>query len=286
MHGYPFSIGTSGYMKPIGGKSLALIPGVMATHSCIFMRVIMEIGGRATAVKLNTPDDGILVFSPIPWGPEAKSLLQVLEPEKQLKDINVKYLVAPDCEHHMALKSWKEQFPGLKILGPEALNAKKEKEGIKMDYAFTSSIGGKLLTAESFSTGDLDLALPTELTKEFDFAFFPAHPNKELVLLHKPTKTLITADLFFNLPAYEQYKGSGLSPTSGLSFLTRYLAIDSWLQRKTFGSALPESDGVALNAMYDWHFERIIPCHGDVLEGPDIRERFATLYGKYIKAKV
>lgn len=272
-------------MKPIGGRSLALIPGVIATHSTVFLRAILEIGGRSTAIKLDTPDEGIVVFAPVPWGPEAERFLQVLEPGKSLANINVKYIVAPDVEHHMAIKSWKDRFPHAKILGPEPLNEKKKKEGIVLDFALTERHSGKLLTAESWD-GELGrLGLPSEFVKEFDIAYFPEHANKEIVLLHKPTKTLLTADLLFNLPAYQQYEGTKLSPTSGLSCLTRYMGIDSWIMRKTFGSMLPMTDSVPLNAIYDWHFERIIPCHGDVMEGVNIRDQFASLFRKYMKPK-
>lgn len=285
MHGYPFGLGSSGYMKPIGGRSLALIPGVLATHSSIFMRVFMEIGARATAIKLDSPDEGIVVFAPIPWGPEMQGFLQVLEPGKALSDINVKYLVAPDCEHHMALKSWKEQFPNAKILGPEPLNERKKAEGIALDYAFREQHGSRLLTGESL-VAETSLPLPSDLTREFDFVYFPAVVNKELVLLHKPTRTLLSADLFFNLPAYQQYKGSGINPTSGLSFVTRFLGMDSWLQRKVLGTAIKPKDAVAINALYNWNFDRLIMCHGDVLEGEESRSKFAKLFGAHLKAKV
>ena len=285
MHGYPFSFGNSGYMKPLGGRSMALIPGVLAIHSVPFLRVFLEIGGRATAIKLNTPDEGILVFAPVPWGPEAQKFLQTLEPDKTLADINVKYLVAPDVEHHMALKSWKEQFPSLRIIGPDLLNEKKKAEGISMDFAFTEKYASKLLTSETWPS-DGTLNLPQEVTDEFDFVYFPKHQNHELVVLHKPTRTLLTADLFFNLPSYDQYEGTNLSPTSGLSFLTKFMGIDSWIMRKTFGQMLPRSDGVALNAIYDWNFQRIIPCHGNVMEGPEVSKKFASLFRMYIKEKV
>jgi len=42
-----------------------------------------------------------------------------------------------------------------------------------------------------------------------------AHPNKELVFFHKPSKTLIEADLLFSLPAREQYSKTGIDPTTG-----------------------------------------------------------------------
>lgn len=35
--------------------------------------------------------------------------------------------------------------------------------------------------------------------------FLPGHVNKELAVLHIPSRTLIQADLIFNLPCTEQY---------------------------------------------------------------------------------
>lgn len=284
MHGYPFSFPTSGYMKPIGGHSRVLIPGVLAVHSVQFLRAFIELGGRTTAIKLNTPDEAILVFAPIPWGPEAKKFLQTFEPGKDITDINVKYVVAPDTEHHMGLKSWKDQFPKSQIIGPDSLIERKKAEGLTIDHAFTENLGGKFLTAETWPANGT-LNIPREVTAEFDFVYLPAAVNKELVLLHKPTSTLLTGDLIFNLPAYEQYKDAKYGPTSGFSIITKYLTIDSWLVRKLIGSSLPFSDGVALNAIYNWNFQRLIPCHGDIMEGPEIREKFASMFRKYIKAK-
>jgi hypothetical protein len=35
--------------------------------------------------------------------------------------------------------------------------------------------------------------------------YFPGHTNKEVAVLHIPSRTLIQADLIFNLPCTEQY---------------------------------------------------------------------------------
>ncbi len=99
------------------------------------------------------------------------------------------------------------------------------------------------------------------------------HANKELVFYHKPDKTLIEADMMFNLPAYEQYSKSGESPETG--FLTKLF---NGLQR-TSGSAVWQKRFLWYVASKDkvsfaesarriagWDFERIIPCHGDVIE--------------------
>lgn len=40
-----------------------------------------------------------------------------------------------------------------------------------------------------------------------------SHTNDELVLFHKPTSTLLEADMLFNLPPNEQYSRNGGLPT-------------------------------------------------------------------------
>ena len=54
---------------------------------------------------------------------------------------------------------------------------------------------------------------------EFDYEFVDGHMNKELVFNHKPSRTLIEADLIFNMPATEQYSKMGVRADEGL--LTR-----------------------------------------------------------------
>jgi hypothetical protein len=41
--------------------------------------------------------------------------------------------------------------------------------------------------------------------------YFPGHTNKEIAVLHIPTRTLVQADLIFNLPCTEQYAKSASS---------------------------------------------------------------------------
>jgi hypothetical protein len=61
----------------------------------------------------------------------------------------------------------------------------------------------------------------TKISEEFDhnfeYEFADAHKTKELVFYYKPDRTLIVADLFFNLPATEAYSRSGIDPASGVA---------------------------------------------------------------------
>jgi hypothetical protein len=102
----------------------------------------------------------------------------------------------------------------------------------------------------------------------------PSHPNKELIFCHKPSKTLLVADYFSNLPAYEQFSKTNDSPTTGV--LTRWFTSmtntqgDALGQKRLLWYGLSASDRPAFNAgaarINTFDFDTIVPCHGDVIE--------------------
>ena len=104
--------------------------------------------------------------------------------------------------------------------------------------------------------------------------YVDAHANKELVFNHKPFKTLIEADLMFNLPATEQHSKSEHNASSGL--LTKlFIAMngthgDATWQRRFVWYAISAGDkqgfAQSVSRIAKWDFDRIIPCHGDVIE--------------------
>lgn len=101
--------------------------------------------------------------------------------------------------------------------------------------------------------------------------YFPSFVNKDLVLLHKKSGTLLTADLIFNLPATEQYSRSGQSATRGI--FNRYLAVlnpyNVWHRRFLwYAHSQKQREQIAedAKAVDAWEFDRIIPAHGDIIE--------------------
>lgn len=329
VHGYPFKFGASGYPVPLGGLSKVLVPKKIVYHDCAFLRVFIELGNRCTVVRLDessTPTAvptatttsaeqptstltnrgekkiPVVVYNPIPWGPEARGLLKLLASdtattsdetattdEEITETIDVKYLIAPDFEHHMGLDSWKKVYPQARIVGVSGLEEKKKKAGIPVDYVFRGSASGKLITKDLISTLDAENEskyppLPLDLLEEFDFVYVKEHVNKELVALHKPTKTLLTGDLFVNLPAYDQYSSYNtkvLCPDSGLSFLAKYMSIDSWLSRKLLGF-MPKSAAPSIRAIYDWQPKTLVMAHGNIIT-ERATERFGKLFEKYLR---
>lgn len=172
----------------------------------------------------------------------------------------MKYLVAPDYEHHISMTPWHKEYPEAKVIGVEGLDEKKKKEDIKFDVIYTK---------ENRHT----LKVDEEWDKEFDVEYVPGHGNKELVVNYKREKTLIEADMLFNLPAIEQYSKSAESPHQG--FLTNMfngagsaMGDATWHRRLFwYGIAIDrKSFNESVSKIDKWDFDRIIPCHGDVIE--------------------
>jgi hypothetical protein len=104
---------------------------------------------------------------------------------------------------------------------------------------------------------------------------------------------MIEADLLFNLPATEQFSKSGTDPRSGI--LTKIFAGimntrgDMTWQKRMLWYAFSSSDraGFAASAKRmkaAWDYDRIIPCHGDVIEtgGKSVMDKaMAWFYEKY-----
>lgn len=232
------------------------ITPTITTLSVPFLRFgLIKIGGRGTIVKLKT--GSLAVFSPVALTPEVKSKVQSMG--------TMKYIVAPDFEHHIFVSSWAKEYPLAEVIGMEGLPEKREQDeatkGIKFAHVFSAK-------------NKRDMRISPEFDDEFDYEYVHSHQNKELVFLHKPTKTMIEADLLFNLPATEQYSRSGQDATSGL-FTKLFGSLMNtrgdmiWQKRVLWygpGGKDRAGFGESAKILNTWDFDRIIPCHGDVIE--------------------
>ncbi|KAK2735716.1 hypothetical protein FQN55_001999 [Onygenales sp. PD_40] len=217
---------------------------------------VLRIGGRCTVVRLQS--GSLLAFSPVALTPDAQQAINDLGGD-------VKYIVAPDLEHHIFVSAWKQAYPNAQILAPEGLREKRESnpetKGVKLDHIFTAA-------------NKHDLTISDEFHADFDVEYVHSHPSHEIVLRHKPTKTLIEADLIFNLPATEQFSRSGEPATKGI--LTKvFNCVQStkdpatWQKRfiwYLFSGKDRVGFGQSSATIDSWDFDRIIPCHGDVIE--------------------
>ncbi|CAG8115733.1 unnamed protein product [Penicillium salamii] len=216
----------------------------------------LQFGGRGTLVKLST--GSLAVFSPVTLTPEVRETIESLGG-------NVKYIAAPDLEHHLHITPWKQAYPQAEILAPEGLFEKRQSNPQFQDTLFE----------HIFKKSDpLPRTISKEFDAEFDTEYVHGHGSRELVFLHKPSRTLIEADMLFNLPATEQY--SRTPEASKINFLTRILLPlmstkppATWHRRFAW-YILSSHDRTAFNESVNridqWNFDRLIPCHGDTIE--------------------
>jgi len=231
-----------------------VVPRQITTLSVPFWRFgRVKIGGRGTIVRLQS--GALAVFSPVALTDHVKSKVSELG--------EVKYITALDAEHHIFLGPWHEAYPTAQVMGPETLPEKREKQGNE-----------KVSFAHVFKKSTPVTSISPEFDAEFDWEYVPSHINKEIVFHHRPSKTLIQADMMFNLPATEQFSKTGVDPNSGI--LTKIFgAMQStagtavW-QKRTIWYGTSSGDRSAFNQsvarINTWGFERIVPCHGDVIE--------------------
>ncbi|KAM3419911.1 hypothetical protein BST61_g3231 [Cercospora zeina] len=223
----------------------------------------IKIGGRGTIVRLAT--GSLAVFSPV-------ALTDTVKKETQELGGNVGYIVALDQEHHIFLESWHKAYPEAKVLMPDTLPAYRQKQSY-----FEIPKPNEILFYPNKKP-----EISQEFDADFDYEYVHAHGNKELVFNHRKSGTLIEADLLFNLPATEQFSKSGVDPTTGI--LTKIFNVlqntrgEALWQRRMlwYGLASPRPEfNKSMRKINEWKFDRIIPCHGDVIEtgGKGIFER-------------
>ncbi|ODQ80145.1 hypothetical protein BABINDRAFT_7623, partial [Babjeviella inositovora NRRL Y-12698] len=125
-----------------------------------------------------------------------------------------------------------------------------------------------------------------DLVDNFEFVYVAGHKNRELTMFHPESKTLFEADFLFNIKSKSELYGK-VNPTKGLGFFARYLqpysAVGKWLSGRLLSSA-EQGNRDAISAIASWDFERIVMCHGEVIEGKnESRLAFDSVYGHFYK---
>lgn len=245
----------------------------------------VPIGGRATIVRLTS--GALAIFSPVALTLTVRAKLSSL-------GNNVRYLIAPDIEHHLFLSEWKSAFPDAKLIGPEGLPEKRA----KAHAAGSEMIGNEEFDAVVTRENYLNVLgeFGEDFATDFDMEYVSAHPNRELVFYFRPDRVLIQADLFFNLPATEQYSRVPESEKPSPGLLTRMFT-----SLQTPGSGNPlgmkrfmwylvsnsrgdrEAFNESVRRIGEWDFEVVVPCHGEtVVQGG--KELFERVFEWHLKA--
>lgn len=226
---------------------------------------------RAT-VKLTT--GSLAVFSPVNLTPEVRAKVDAMGG-------NVKYIAAPDLQHHLHITAWKKAFPHAEILAPEGLWEKRQSVPEFKDTPFQ----------HVWKKDELPPTISEEWDAEFETEYVHGHGSRELVFLHKPSRTVIEADLLFNLPANEQY--SKTDDKEPLNFATKMVlpllsakTHPATGQRRFAWYILSANDRAgfttSVRQIMRWDFDRVIPCHGDVIE-TNARSVFQNVMAWFLK---
>jgi hypothetical protein len=210
-------------------------------------------------------DSTLAIFSPPPFTPSVQSALSTHFPST-----TVSYLIAPDAEHYLYIYAWHSAFPSARIVATESL-VEKFHRGKASTEQSPISITFPLKLDQGVDNNVLELFL-----KEFQCAYFPS-VAKEIVLLHKQSRTLLVADLIFNPPAQESYSLASENAESGM--MTWLFSLIRGLegsplknQRWLLGLIAGKGDDrrrfvESARDVAGWEIERLVPCHGEVVEG-------------------
>jgi hypothetical protein len=204
-------------------------PGIWTFHQPLSV-LGAQIGCRMTVVRL--PGGELLIHSPIRLTLELRRRLDVLGP--------VGAVLAPNADHHLFIRDYREAYPTARYFA--VIGVAEKLPGFRFDVVLEHP-----RTVSSWAD-------------TVDQAYFRASPKlHELVLFHRATSTLTSADLSFNVQA-----SGGL--LSGLMLRLN----DSY---KNFGPSrvcrlqitAPETARRDLDAILAWSPERMVVSHGEIL---------------------
>ncbi|TVY34288.1 hypothetical protein LSUB1_G007195 [Lachnellula subtilissima] len=227
-----------------------LVPGV-TTLSVPFLRFgRIKFGGRATIVKMQS--GSLAVFSPVALTPTSPTSPR------------------PTWNTTSSSQPGRPPSPPPTSSRPKGWPRKRAKIN-ETDKEVTIVPINTTFTAKNKAAIKVD----AEFDAEFEYEFVDAHPNKELVFCHKPSRTLIEADLLFTLPATEQYSRTGENAATGLATKcfagiqnTRGEALG---QKRMLWYVFSKADRPGFNdsmrRIDAWRFENLVPCHGDSIVG-------------------
>ncbi|MFV8749863.1 DUF4336 domain-containing protein [Nannocystaceae bacterium ST9] len=189
---------------------------------------------RMTVVRL--AEGGLWLHSPIAIDDAVAAELEALGP--------IRHIVAPSLMHHLFARPACERWPSATLHAPASLASKRSDLAIERPLAEDSRWP--------------ELAI---------VAIEGAPKLDEFVFVHRPSGSLIVTDLVFNVHAV-----AGLMSPMILRMVGAWRALaQSRIWRAT------TKDRVAAKASVErvlaLEFARLVPAHGEVVEGQDTRER-------------
>ena len=184
-------------------------------------------------------DASLLVHSPTPVDDALAAEIAALGP--------VAYVVAPNCFHHLNVLPFLKRFPDAKVYGAPGLAKKRP------DLPLAGTLDDGAVVPWRDVLDQITLAGAPKLN--------------EVVFFHRASRSLLLTDLLFNVTAPD-----GWMPALFLWLMGTYKRLGSTrLVRRQIKDR--RASKASLERMLAWDFDRVLPAHGEVLEGPDARER-------------
>lgn len=207
----------------------AIGPEIWGAEFDLWINGLIHFRGRMTVVRLE--DGGLWLHSPIPIDDEMAASLATLG--------EVKWLVAPNCFHHVHLLKVKARYPEAKIFGVAGLQTKRK------DIPFDAILGPEA---------------PDAWKGQIEQKALEGMPSlQEMVFFHKASQSLIVTDMVFHV--YEA-KGFFAPLLFRLVGAYRKLAMSRAGKRMIKDRLAFQA---SLQAILAFPFDRLIMAHGRII---------------------
>lgn len=206
----------------------------------------LPIGTRTTVVRLD--DGGLVLHAPGPLAPADRDAIAALGP--------VRAVVAPNREHHLFARAAMQAFPGAQLHAPAGMDAR---------------LGG----APDSTLPQTDGVWDHRFGADLPLLRVGGLPGlAEAVLVHTSSRTLITADLVFNLVDLPPSFGATLLHWVGSAGQFGPTNIFKWMFLKD-KRALRHS----LDQLLTLGFDNVSMCHGTPICGDGAQRTAAAFAG-------
>lgn len=185
---------------------------------------------RATVAALG--EGGLAIYSPVAMTDDLALSVAKLG--------RVQYVIAPSGLHHMYVRQTLARFAGAKLLTCPA--AVKKCKDLPVDGLLNDGLPAAL--------GDVFSALTIEGAPQL----------QETVMVHKPTGTLLVTDLLFNVTQPRGLMSKFLLSCTGTNGRLAQSRLWQFYGKDKAALAASTRQMLALN------WDRLVPCHGDVIE--------------------
>ena len=274
-----------------------------------------------TVVRLPKPEGGCVLYSPIL--DKDQSVDGVLRELKAHDLLPVRIIVAPSPQHHLALTAYQEGLPDTVVYlcgmaSPQMPPLTKKRRDLRFDAeicatdagaavlrapsggsaaAESGPAGGEAPTSSGSTTGVAPgvMAAWELLCTVCDVSVVDDGRTGEVVMLHRPTKTLIVSDLLYKSTSSPDLAGPGGS--------TNHYSTPEWFaegQQELFyakpgdnsGGLLPSyrthprmrtidlaGTRRSLDNLLSWAIDHALACHTDPMAGDEAKALIRRAWG-------